>query len=97
LTRIGEVQVAADARAVTTDEGDTLVVPECAQAPVRGWAGRYLLPREWACDVAATYPALRLEAAERHTGVALPALGIPLLPPVAWHEHTATPEPSWPG
>jgi hypothetical protein len=55
---------------------------------LRGWGGRYLLPKEWACDVAATYLTLRLEDAERHTGVALIDPAVPLLPPVAWHERT---------
>ena len=39
--------MAADARAVTADEGDTLVIPECAQALVRGWAGHRLLALAW--------------------------------------------------
>jgi hypothetical protein len=45
-----------------------------------------LLPEEWACDVAATYLTLRLEEAERHSGVQLIDPALPLLPPVAWHE-----------
>lgn len=62
---------AADACTVATAQGTTLAVPEYARALVRGWAGRCVLPQEWACDVAATYLTLRLEAAERHTGVKL--------------------------
>jgi hypothetical protein len=56
--------------------------PRGAHSPweLRGWAGRDLLPKEWACDVAATYLTLRLEAAQRHTGVALIAPALPLLP-----------------
>jgi hypothetical protein len=54
---------------VATAQGTTLAVPEYARALVRGWAGRCVLPQEWACDVVATYLTLRLEAAERHTGV----------------------------
>src|SRR5882757_880402 len=51
-------------------------------------AGRSLLPRDWACDVAATYVTLRLEAVERHTGVRLVDPALPLLPRVAWHERS---------
>jgi hypothetical protein len=82
------VHVDPDAHALTTANATTHPVPEYAQALVRGWAGRYLLPKEWACDVAATYLTLRLEDAERHTGVALIDPAVPLLPPVAWHERT---------
>jgi hypothetical protein len=64
----------------------THLIPEYAQALLRGWAGRSLLPQEWACDVTATYLTLRLEMAERHTGVPLLDPTLPLLPPVAWHE-----------
>jgi hypothetical protein len=63
------VQVAVDACTVATAQGTILAVPEYARALVRGWAGRCVLPQEWACDVAATYLTLRLEAAEHHTGV----------------------------
>lgn len=82
------VRVAGDARTVATVWGTTLVVPEYAQALVRGWAGRWLVPKEWACDVAATYLTLRLEAAERHTGVRLIDPALPPLPLVAWHERS---------
>ncbi|HWR49173.1 MAG TPA: hypothetical protein VN327_16425 [Pseudonocardiaceae bacterium] len=82
------VHVAADAHTVTTANGTTHPVPEYVQALVRGWAGRDLLPKEWACDVAATYLTLRLDAAQRHTGVELIDPAFPLLPPVAWHERS---------
>jgi hypothetical protein len=45
-----------------------------------------LLPQEWACDVAATYLALRLKAAQRYTGMRLIDPALPRLVPVAWHE-----------
>jgi hypothetical protein len=38
-----------------------------AHALLHGWAGRYLLLEEWACDVAATYLTLRL-ASMFHAG-----------------------------
>jgi hypothetical protein len=65
------VSVASDVRTMITAWGATVAVPEYAQALVRGWAGRPLLPTEWASDVAATYLTLRLEAAQWHTGVRL--------------------------
>lgn len=80
------VHVAADAQTISTADGTTYPVPEYAAALLRGWAGRCLLPEEWACDVAATYLTLRLEEAERHSGVRLLDPTLPLLPPVAWHE-----------
>lgn len=65
-----------------------MAVPECARALLCGWAGRHLLPKpkQWAVDVGATYLTLRLEAADRHTGVRLLAPDLPRLPRVAWHE-----------
>jgi hypothetical protein len=65
------VSVASDVRTMVTAWGTTVAIPEYAQALVRGWAGRPLLPTEWASDVAATYLTLRLEAAQWHTGVRL--------------------------
>jgi hypothetical protein len=47
------VRVARDARTLVTGRRTTVAVPECARALVRGWAGRSLLPRDWAGDVAA--------------------------------------------
>jgi hypothetical protein len=82
------VQVAGDACTVATAQGTIPAVPEYARALVRGWAGRCVLPQEWACDVVATYLTLRLEAAERHTGVGLIDPAVALLPPVAWHERS---------
>jgi hypothetical protein len=82
------IWVAADARTVTTAQHTTIPVPEYAQALLRGWAGRCLVPEEWACDVAAIYLTLRLEQAERHCGVGLIDPALPLLPPVAWHERS---------
>ena len=79
------IHVAEDACSVGTTQGTVLAVPEYAQALLRGWAGQYLLPREWAHDVTATYLTLRLEAAERHTGVRLLDPNLPQLPRVAWH------------
>ena len=64
------------------------MVPEFARALLRGWAGRVLLPREWAADVAATYLTLRLEDAQRHSGVRLLDPALPLLAPVAWQERS---------
>lgn len=75
-----------DVRSVVTASGRTVAVPEYAEALLRGWAGRWLLPPDWACDVAATYLTLRLEAAERHIGLRLLDPGLPQLPAVAWHE-----------
>jgi hypothetical protein len=72
---------------MATAQGTTLAVPEHARALVRlGW----LVPAAAgvACDVAATYLTLRLEAAERHTGVGLIDPTVALLPPVAWHERS---------
>ena len=80
------VHVAGDARTLLTAQGSTVAVPEYAEALVRGWAGRSLLPPDWACDVAVTYLTLRLEAVQRHAGVRLVDPALPLLPPVAWHE-----------
>jgi hypothetical protein len=77
--------VAEDARSVSTAQGTVLAVPEHAQALLRGWAGEHLLPRPWAHDVATTYLTLRLEAAERPTGVRLIDPSLPQLPRVAWH------------
>ena len=58
-----------------------------AQALVRGWVGRCLVsPQEWACDVAVPYLTLRLETAQRHTGVGLTDPALRPLRPVAWHE-----------
>jgi hypothetical protein len=65
------VALAGDGRAVVTAGGTTVAVPEYAQALVRGWVGRPLVPEEWACDVRATYLTLRLEVAERYSGVRL--------------------------
>jgi hypothetical protein len=80
------IRVAPDVRTVATEWGTTVAVPEYARALLRGWAGRGVLPREWAGDVAATYLTLRLEAAERRTGVRLLEPALPRLPAVAWHE-----------
>jgi hypothetical protein len=80
------IQVATDAASVATAQGLVLAVPEYAQALLRGWAGQHLLPQGWAHDVAATYLTLRLEDAERHTGVRLLDPALPQLPPVPWHE-----------
>lgn len=80
------VQVARGVDAITTAGGTTYPVPEYAHALLRGCAGRSLLPEEWACDVAATYLTLRLEQAQRHSGVELIDPDLPLLPQVAWHE-----------
>jgi hypothetical protein len=80
------VRVALGAEAITTADGTMYPVPEYAHALLRGWAGRCLWPEDWACDIAATYLTLRLEEAERHSGVELIAPDLPLLPPVAWHE-----------
>lgn len=44
------------------------------------------VPQEGACDVAATYLTLRLETAQRHTGVGLIDPALRPLRPVAWHE-----------
>lgn len=78
--------VAEDVGTVATAAGMTVAVPEYGQALLRGWAGRPLLPEEWAHDVVATYLTLRLEAAERHTGARLIDPTLPPLPPVDWHE-----------
>jgi hypothetical protein len=77
------VSVASDVRTMVTAWGTTVAIPEYAQALVRGWAGRPLLPTEWASDVAATYLTLRLEAAQWHTGVRLIDPALPRLVPVA--------------
>jgi hypothetical protein len=82
------VFVAEDFRTMLTAWGSEVAVPEYARALVRGWAGRSLLPAEWASDVAATYLTLRLEAAQRHTGVRLIDPALPRLVPVAWHERS---------
>ena len=67
--------------------GDTSVaIPEHAQALLRGWAGQPLLPGDWAHDVTSTYLTLRLEDAERHTGLRLLPPEVPdRLPYVPWH------------
>jgi len=80
------VHVAPAADTITTANNAMYPVPEYAHALLRGWADRCLLPQQWACDVAATYLTLRLEQAERHSGVQLIDPALPLLPPVAWHE-----------
>jgi hypothetical protein len=80
--------VASDGHALETAQGSWTVVPEYAHALVRGWAGRSLLPADWASDVAATYLTLRLEAAQRFTGVPLIDPALPQLVPVAWHERS---------
>lgn len=82
------VRVAPDVATVATAASTRVAVPEYARALLRGWAGRWLLPEDWACDVAATYLTLRLEAAERHTGVRLLDPALPPLHPVAWHERS---------
>jgi hypothetical protein len=82
------VSVAIDVRTMVTAWGTTVAVPEYARALLRGWAGRSLLPEEWACDVAATYLTLRLEAAQRHTGARLIDPALPQLVSVAWHERS---------
>ena len=58
---------------------------------MRGWAGRDLIETDWADDVAATYLTVRLELAERRTGLQLtdPALPPPAL--VLWHQHRRDP------
>jgi hypothetical protein len=48
--------------------------------------GEPLLPRRWAHDVATTYWTLRLEDAQRHTGLPLLDPGLSELPRMAWHE-----------
>lgn len=80
------LHVTEQAGRVATAGGTVLAVPDYAQALLRGWAGRHLLPREWAHDVTATYLTLRLEATERHIGVRLIDPDLPQLPRVAWHE-----------
>ena len=80
-----EALVARDARHVTTVDGRVFRVPEHARGLLRGWAGRSLLPPAWAPDVAATYLAVRLEAAGRHTGLLLLDPARPPVPSIAWH------------
>jgi hypothetical protein len=79
------MQVNRGARHVTTADGRAVGVPEHARGLLRGWAGRPLLPPSWAHDVAATYLAVRLEAAGRHAGLELLDQARPPDPPVAWH------------
>lgn len=79
-------RVARGAGTMVTAQCVTVAVPEHARALLRGWAGRSLWPREWADDVAATYLTLRLEIAERHSGVTVLDPELPVLAPVAWHE-----------
>ena len=71
LTRVAAARprVGPYATSVVTSDGAELAVPENAQALLRAWRGRHLLPAEWADDVAATYLTLCLELAERRTGL----------------------------
>jgi hypothetical protein len=82
---VARPRVSAGATSVATAEGAHLPVPHYARALLRGWAGRDLIETDWADDVAATYLTLRLELAERRTGLKLidPALPPPAL--VLWH------------
>lgn len=76
-------QVASGAATLVTAQGVVRAVPEHARALLRGWAGRPLVPRGWALDVATAYLTLRLEVAQRDSGIALLDPALPLLPPVA--------------
>jgi hypothetical protein len=78
-------QVSANATSVATTDGAELPVPHYARALLRGWSGRELIEADWADDVAATYLTVRLELAERRTGLQLIDPALPPLPPVAWH------------
>ena len=78
-------RVSADGTSVATAEGAHLPVPHYARALLRGWSGRDLVETDWADDVAATYLTVRLELAERRTGLQLTDPAMPPLPPVAWH------------
>jgi hypothetical protein len=78
-------RVSAGAGIVTTLDGKELAVPEYARALLRPWRRRQLLPAEWADDVAATYLTLRLELAERRTGLKLIDPALPAPAPVPWH------------
>ena len=73
---------------MTTALGAPLTVPEHARGLTTRVGGKALWPLQWADDVAATYLTLRLEIAERHSGVTLLDPQLPLLAPVAWHERT---------
>ncbi|HZG91950.1 MAG TPA: hypothetical protein VEZ42_17185 [Pseudonocardia sp.] len=87
-------RVAPDAATMVTAQWVVRAVPEHARALLRGWAGRRLVPREWALDVATAYLTLRLEVAQRDSGIALLDPALPLLPPVAWHNRYAPEQPS---
>ena len=78
-------RVSADATRVATSDGTELPVPHYARALLRGWSGRELIETDWADDVAATYLTVRLELAERRTGLQLIDPALPPSPPVAWH------------
>lgn len=85
LVAAARPRVGADTTSIATADGTELAVPEYAQALLRAWRGRDLLPAEWADDVAATYLTLRLELAERRTGLELVDPAAPPPPPVLWH------------
>ena len=82
---VARPRVSIGATSVATAEGAHLPVPHYARALLRGWSGRELFETGWADDVAATYLTVRLELAERRTGLRLvdPALPPPAL--VLWH------------
>jgi hypothetical protein len=82
---VARPRVSADATSVATSDGTELAVPDYARGLLRAWRGRDLLPAEWADDVAATYLTLRLELAERRTGLQLIDPALPPSPPLPWH------------
>ena len=82
---VARPRVSPDATSVATAEGAHLPVPHYARALLRGWSGRELFEADWADDVAATYLTVRLELAERRTGLQLTDPALLPLPPVAWH------------
>lgn len=58
----------------------------CSIASPPRWWMLNLLPGDWASDVTSTYLTLRLEEAERHTGLQLLPPEVPdRLPYVPWH------------
>lgn len=61
-TRLGP-----DARFLSTAAGAVVAGSRVRPGLLRGWAGRYLLPTDWALDVAATY--LTLMRLSWHTAV----------------------------
>jgi hypothetical protein len=84
---VANAYVDRSVRTLATTVGECVAIPEYARSLLRGCAGQWLVPPDWAHDIAATYWTLRLDEAQRCSGVEVLHPDTPvLLPPMPWHE-----------